>query len=159
MIETVIIIVIILLTLVGIVGCILPVLPGPPINYAALLIAYFYFPDQISEKTLILFGVLAGITLFSDYIINIWGYKKFGLSRLGFWGALLGMIIGIFFFPPVGMILGSFVGAVVGELIVGKNNSDALKSGVISFFLNLLGIFFKLFVSILIGFWTFKAIM
>ena len=39
----------------------------------------------------------------------------------------------IFFFPPLGLIVGPFLGAVVGELLNGEGTKTALKSGAGSF--------------------------
>jgi len=39
------------------------------------------------------------------------------------------MIIGIFFIPPWGLIVGAFIGAFVGELSAGKSGHKALRAG------------------------------
>ena len=59
------------------------------------------------------------------------------------------MIVGIIFFPPIGMILGLILGAIAGELIAGKENSEALKAGFASFVLSIFMIIVKLSLSIL----------
>ena len=63
-----------------------------------------------------------------DSVVPIWGTKKFGGSKMGVWGSTLGLRVGLFF-GPWGIVLGPFLGAVVFELIDGKNTRLALKAG------------------------------
>ena len=52
--------------------------------------------------------------------------RRFGGSRSGAIGATVGVFAGFFFFPPVGIILGPFFGAVLGELL--NDRRDAGKA-------------------------------
>ena len=49
-----------------------------------------------------------------DFLAAAFGAKKFGASSRAGAGAALGALIGIFFGLP-GIVLGPFVGAVIGE--------------------------------------------
>jgi uncharacterized protein YqgC (DUF456 family) len=69
--------------------------------------------------------LLAGI---ADYIIPLLGAKKYGTSKWGIWGAVLGMAIGIFL-SPFGMLIGAFLGAIAIEWVVQKEKDRALKAG------------------------------
>jgi uncharacterized protein YqgC (DUF456 family) len=79
------------------------------------------------------------------------GAKRYGASRAGVWCSVLGMIVGIFFFPPFGMILGAWVGALLGELAAGKRQSQALRASWGVFVGTMAGVFLKLAVTIGIG--------
>jgi uncharacterized protein YqgC (DUF456 family) len=74
-------------------------------------------------------GALTVLLILLDYIVPALGAKKYGASSRGLWGSAIGMLIGIFFFPPWGMIVGAFLGALVGELASGKSGRMALRAG------------------------------
>jgi len=63
-----------------------------------------------------------------DYVVPIWGTKRFGGSKYGTRGATIGLIIGIFL-GPAGIIIGPFAGAFVGELLFKDDMKYALKAG------------------------------
>ncbi len=137
----------ILLLILGLAGCILPVLPGPPLSYLALLLLHFTASHQLTEKFLIIWGIIAAIVTLLDYFIPVWGAQKFGASRPGIWGSIIGLLAGLIFFPPFGIIVGPFVGAVIGELLSGKDSRLALKAGFGSFVGFLTGVLLKLIAS------------
>ena len=138
-----------LLVLVGFIGSILPVIPGPPISWAGLLLLKWtaYADDQLTayENTLwiLLFFVIMVTIL--DYVVPILGTKKFGGSKRGVWGATLGVVAGLFV-GPFGIIIGPFLGAYIGEISTGKREKDALRAAWGSFVGFLLGVGMKLMV-------------
>jgi hypothetical protein len=119
-----------ILAISGMVGCILPVIPGPILSFSALiLMSWVKSWQSFSQTFLIVMGILTGLLLLLDYIAPALGAKKYGASKRGLWGSAIGMIIGIFFIPPWGMIVGAFIGALVGELSAGKSGRKALRAG------------------------------
>jgi uncharacterized protein YqgC (DUF456 family) len=46
---------------------------------------------------------------------------------------MAGLVAGLFFFPPWGLIIGPFVGAFIGELMDGASKGKALKVALMSF--------------------------
>jgi hypothetical protein len=69
-----------------------------------------------------------------DYIIPALGTKKFGGSKYGIIGTTVGLLIGLIFLGPFGIIIGPFIGAFTGELIHDNENSNrALKAAFGSF--------------------------
>ena len=137
-----------LLTVAGLVGCVLPVLPGPPLSWLGLLllsIAQDWSP--YGGRFLLLLAVVAVVVTVLDYVVPGWGAKKAGASRAGVWASVLGMLAGMIWFPPFGMILGSFVGAVLGELLVGRSGGASLKAAWGVFVGTIAGIILKLTAS------------
>ncbi|MEJ2067704.1 MAG: DUF456 domain-containing protein [Deltaproteobacteria bacterium] len=134
-----------IVALIGFVGCILPVIPGPPVSYAALIIlslAKQWEPFTITF--LIIMGALMLAVSLLDYVFPAIGAKRYGASKAGVWFSIIGMLVGIFFIPPWGMFIGAFGGAIVGELLVGKGGKRALKAGWGVFVGNMVSIGFKL---------------
>ncbi|MEE4176253.1 MAG: DUF456 domain-containing protein [Bacteroides sp.] len=111
----------ILLLILGTVGAFLPVLPGPPLSFAGMLILHFTPGYDFTGKQLIIFGLLAAIITIVDLVLPVYGTRRTGGSKRGMYGAAIGLVAGIFFFPPAGIIVGPFLGALIAEL---SNNRD-----------------------------------
>ncbi len=116
----------------GIIGCVLPVLPGPPLSYGGMLLIHFSRFAQFETSTLITAGIIVGIVLILDYVVPVWGTKKYGGTKYGAYGSMLGLLIGMFFLPPLGpfgiitLLGGPFLGAYIGEIIGGSRKEKAL---------------------------------
>jgi uncharacterized protein YqgC (DUF456 family) len=132
--------------LIGLIGCIIPAIPGPPISFIGLLIVHWTKSTEVSSDLLWITGVAMVVVTVLDYVVPIWGTKKFGGSKYGTWGSMIGLIVGLFF-GPIGIIIGPFLGAFVGELIYGRTQEDAFRSGLGSFIGFLLGTGLKIIVS------------
>ena len=148
----------IVLIILGLLGCILPVIPGPPLSFLGILVLHFTHFAHYSTNFLFLLAIIALIVTVLDYLVPIWGTKKFGGTKAGMWGATIGMIIGMIFLGPLGLILGPLVGAIVGESIKGANNRDAFRAGIGAFVGFLLGVGLKLAASIYITYHFVKGI-
>ncbi len=145
--------------IIGIIGCVVPGLAGPPFSFLALiLLSIAKRWEPFSPTFLIIMAAVTIIVTALDYIVPAAGAKKYGASKFGFWGAIIGMIIGIIYLPPFGMIIGAFIGAFVGELLIGKQSSAALKAGWGVFVGVMIGILLKLIASGVMTFYFIKAL-
>nr|WP_298929826.1 DUF456 domain-containing protein [uncultured Allomuricauda sp.] len=137
-----------ILMLVGILGSFLPVLPGPPVSWLGLLLLYLTkaVPDDWWMLGITLFFALL-ITVM-DYVIPAMGTKKFGGSKAGMWGTIIGLLIGLFLPIPGGFIIGAFLGAFIGELSNNIDQKRALKAAFGSFLGFLTGTFLKILVTV-----------
>ena len=133
--------------LVGLAGCILPMLPGPPLAWLGMLLLHFTDRVDFTVTELVVSALVVIATVVLDYITPMIGTKKFGGGKYGNWGCMIGTVVGLFF-TPLGLILGPFIGAVIGELIAGKPMRAALKAGFGSFVGFLFGTLIKLAVCI-----------
>jgi uncharacterized protein YqgC (DUF456 family) len=136
-----------LLILLGLIGCILPIIPGPPLSFGGILILHYTKWGAINADLLLWLGIAAALATVLDYVFPVWATKKFGGSKRGIWGATLGLVIGIFFFPPLGLIIGPFAGAFIGEISSNQSQTKALRSAIGSFIGFLLGTGLKFAVS------------
>ena len=150
-----------ILMLVGILGSFLPVLPGPPISWIGLLLLYLTkaVPDNWWFLGITLFFALFITTM--DYIIPAMGTKKFGGSKAGMVGTVIGLLVAIFFpiLGPLGIIIWPFVGALVGELSNKADQKTALKAAFGSFLGFLTGTFMKFLITVIYaGLFIWKSI-
>ena len=116
------------LAAVGIVSCFIPAVPGPLLSYCGVLCLLLTNAPP-SMTTLVAFGAATIVVSILDYVIPMAGAKHFNCSKLGTWGAAIGTIVGVFFFP-FGLILGPFLGAFIVELMVKKSVAAAALGGI-----------------------------
>ncbi len=147
------------LMILGIVGCVLPVIPGPPLSFVGLLLLHFSNYAEYSFEFLLVMGAIAVIVTIMDYIVPVWGTKKFGGSKAGMWGAAIGLVLGVIFFPPLGIIIGPFAGAVIGEALTGKDAANSFKAGLGSLLGLMIGIGLKLAASIAMTYYFIKELV
>jgi len=145
----------IILMLIGIIGCLVPVLPGPPLSFIGLLLLHGSKFGDFPTTTLIVLAVITIVVTILDYIVPIWGTKRFGGSKYGTRGATVGLIIGLFL-GPVGIIIGPLVGAIVGELIFKDDMKYAIRAGFGSLLGFLTGIGLKLAASFIMTYFFVK---
>lgn len=143
----------------GILGSFLPILPGPLTSWAGLLILHFTKAVPMNYTFLIItFSVAFGIWIL-DYIIPAVGTKRFGGSKAGIIGTSLGLIVGLLSPIPGGIIIGPFLGALIGELINKSEFNKAVKAALGSFLGFLASTFIKFIVAIIyFGFFIIKLV-
>ena len=112
----------------GLIGCVVPLLPGPPIAFVGLILMHLTSYAEFSTTHLLFWLGLVVVIQLIDYFMPMLGTKYSGGGQWGGRGCLIGTLIGLFFMPW-GLLLGPFVGAYVGSLLEGRNQSEALKSG------------------------------
>ena len=130
----------IILLLVGFAGAIIPGLPGPPFSYLGLVALHLTAKHQFTEEFLIIMALIMVAIVVLDYIVPVYGTKKFGGSKRGVWGSTIGLIAGLFVLPALGIvigplglfgiILGPFLGAYIGEISGGKDSNTAWKAAI-----------------------------
>ena len=154
--ETLIIILAILAGVVGIAGSILPGLPGTPVSWVGLLMLYIWGSgtnaagDEMSLRTLIVWGVVVAVVSVIDYIVPMYFTKMTGGSKYAERGAIAGLVLGIIF-TPIGMILGSFLGALLSEWYYTRAGfGQAFKAAVGSFLGFIMGTGLKTIVSVIL---------
>jgi len=119
-----------LLVIAGIVGLLLPAFPGGIIIFLGLILAAWAENfTYVGPGTLTALGIMTLVIYAVDFIAGALGAKKFGASTRAIVGASLGAIAGLFFGIP-GILLGPFIGAVLGELSVQKNLPAAGRAGI-----------------------------
>lgn len=121
---------IVALFVVGMAGAVYPVLPGALAIYAAFFVYGLFF--SFEPFGFWFWATQTGIVVVlfaADYWLNAWGVKKYGGSRASVWGSTIGLIVGPFVIPGFGLVLGPFLGAVIGERLAGASGGQALRAG------------------------------
>jgi len=145
--------------LLGLVGSFLPVIPGPLTSWIGFLVLSFIPEISISTTFLLISFSIALFIFLLDFIIPIIGAKKYGGGKGSTYGASIGLILGILFLGPLGILMGPFLGAFFGELIVNKsNNKGALRAAFGALIGFLSGVFLKFIIGIAYGFYFIRFV-
>jgi uncharacterized protein len=113
----------------GLLGSVLPGLPSTPLVLIAAIGHRLYFgQNSVSNLVLIILITITLLSLILDFLASMFGAKKLGATWRGVLGAVIGAVVGIFFSLP-GLILGPFIGALVFELMGGRNIPDSARAG------------------------------
>jgi uncharacterized protein YqgC (DUF456 family) len=137
------------LILVGLVGAIVPVLPGIPLIFAGIwLIAGVDGYRHLGLGWLLGIAAVGAVGLVVDLIAGALGAKRSGASPQAVTGAFIGTVIGLFFGFP-GLILGPFLGAVLGELSAGNSVLRSTHVGISAWLGMIFGTIVKLVSSLM----------
>lgn len=114
---------------VGLIGCLVPAIPGTPLVLAAAIGHRLYFGDaSASNLVLGLIILLSLVGLGLDYLASVLGARKLGATWRGVAGVIIGATVGLFFSLP-GLILGPFIGAMLFEMMGGRETNEAMRAG------------------------------
>lgn len=138
-----------LLMIGGLAGTVLPVLPGIPMIFGGIwLAAAVDGYRHLGTGWLLALGALAVLGVAVDFVAGTLGAKRVGASPRALWGATLGTVVGMFLGIP-GLILGPFVGALLGELSAGTSVLRSAHVGAGTWIGLLAGTLVKLVISFL----------
>ncbi len=127
------------------VGSVLPIVPGGPFFAFFGLLALFGTKTPPSTAMWVTALVIVCVASVLDYVVPMWGAKKFKSSRAGVIGCFIGSLAGCllatvvsFFLTPVvgavvlvlGLLLGPFFGTMLGELAAKRSFKEAFGGGV-----------------------------
>jgi len=115
---------------IGFVGCLLPVIPGPPIAWLALLFVELASGGEWVYAWWLHAAILAMVVVVTilDLVVPAWGAKRYGASRTAIVLSVVGLLVGLVVFPPFGFLIGAWLGALIGELLEGKSLRPALAA-------------------------------
>lgn len=158
----------IIVLIIGFIGDIIPGIPGTPVSYLALLLVHWTERFSFSSEFLVITGLICVAVTVLDYVVPVWGTKKFGGTQAGVRGSTIGLVVGILVLPMLGIVLGPFgllgilggpfVGAYLGEKSGGTPDDKAWRSAVGSFIGFISGTLMKLAYTGVVGYYVIKAI-
>jgi uncharacterized protein len=136
----------------GLIGSIVPALPGPPLSWVGLLLAFFAkgtngAGDTMSTTFLLVWLGVTIVVSILDYVVPMYFTKVTGGSKVASRGAIAGLILGMIF-PPVGILLGTLLGAFLADFIIADRGVwESFKSSVGAFLGFIFGTGLKLIAS------------
>ena len=122
-----------LIFMVGLAGSLLPVVPGSLIVWLGVVVHRMWMgpEDSVTWKIVIITGIIMLVGQVADFVMGVWGARKFGATWKGALGAFIGAFVGFFVPPPLfWLIVGPVIGAIVGELAAGRSFRDGGKAGI-----------------------------
>lgn len=133
------------------VGLFVPVIPSILLIWVGFLLYQFTIATIGLPMQFWLIALGLTIILFlADFFANKYFVGKFGGSKWSEWGAVIGVILGVFIYPPIGIIIVPFIIVLVIELIQKQPLRSAMLAavGAIAGFLS--GIFAKFMIQLVL---------
>jgi uncharacterized protein YqgC (DUF456 family) len=119
----------VVLVVVGLVGIVMPAVPGHLLILIGLVVgAWADGFTRVGFWTLAIIGTIGLASYGIDFAAAAMGVRRLGATPRAMTGAALGTLLGLFFGLP-GIVLGPFLGAVIGELTATRNFARAGKAG------------------------------
>jgi uncharacterized protein YqgC (DUF456 family) len=119
----------VLLVLTGMAGLVLPALPGAAFIIGGLFLsAWAEGFTHVGAVSLGLITLLGAFTFVVDLVAGSLGAKGFGASPRAALGAAIGSLA-VFVIGPLGIVLGPFAGAVIGEISAQRSLGAAGMAG------------------------------
>ena len=158
--DIVLVVLAFLFLLAGFLGAIIPIIPGPPLSYAGLLLLQWSGYGNFTLTFLCVLAVITLVVTVGDSFLPAWMTQRFGGSRSAAVGSFLGLVVGMFFFPPIGLIIGSFLGALIGELRHNREDKNkAVKVALGAFLAFILSTGAKLIISAVMIYYAVMAML
>lgn len=116
-------------TIVGLISIVFPFLPSIPVIWLGIFLFGVGTNFQVVDANfMLLISLLAFSTIFLDYTTSVWGLKKYRGSFWGIIGAVLGGLVGSIFGILGALVIGPIFGAIVFEMIRGRDNAFGIET-------------------------------
>lgn len=124
-------IIIIALFIISFVGLVYPIIPSVVFLVGGfLLYGVFFSFESFNWFFWVVQGLFVVLLFGADFVSNIIGVKKYGGTKAGVWGSTIGLLVGPFVIPFLGIIIGPFLGAILAEWLFNKKEfNEAVKIG------------------------------
>ena len=156
--DLILLIIGLLLCLIGIIGSFLPIIPGPVTSWLGILLLNLTSVVEFNLNFVLITLTVAISVGILDYLIPVLGVKKLGGTRSGQIGTTLGLIIALIILGPIGIIIGPFGGALLGEISTKKSLQDCIKPAFGAFIGVIAGSVIKFLISLSFLFFYFAFI-
>ena len=122
-------IVIVVCFILGLAGIVLPILPSVALVWVGVAMYHFFVDAQVlSWVTWATMIFLTAIILIVDQLSNVVVVKRYGASKISTIASLVGAFVGIFVFPPFGVVLVPFFLVFILELLQNRPLDKAFNT-------------------------------
>lgn len=122
---------IIILFIISFIGLIVPIIPGVLVLWGGFLLYHFTLDaDSLSIWFWLAIVAMTIMMFVADFVTNHYFVQKLGGSKASQWGAVVGVLIGVFVYPPIGMITVPFLVVFLIELTYRKTVRAALLAAI-----------------------------
>lgn len=140
--------------LIGFVGVVIPVIPSILMFWIGFFIYQFLISgDELGWIFWTTSAVLTVLLFFSEIIANSIFVKRFGGTKAGEYAAIIGVIVGMFVYPPIGIILVPVIAVFTVEFYQSRNRRQATRASIGSLLAFLASSLFTLLVFIFLVIW------
>ena len=138
----------------SLIGSFIPIIPDVLPIWGGIAIYHFFIKDDILTHNFFISLVIITIIIqLADFLANAYFVKKSGGNNLSILGAFLGLLAGMIFLPPLGIIIGPFFGVLVVEYINNRDRDQSLKTALATLVAYLGSGFIKFVLQIIIIIW------
>src|SRR5680860_791410 len=114
--EILLIVAFTILQLPGILGVVLPILPGVPYMFViALIYGLITSFSSLTGNELGILGLLMISSIAISYLSGFLGAAFGGASKNALLGGTIGLLIGLFAYPPFGIFIGMYLGVLIAQ--------------------------------------------
>src|SRR5699024_81911 len=148
------------LFILSMVGLFVPVIPAVAVIWIGFFIYHFFLDgSELSALFWIAMTVFTILLIGADLLTNRYFVSKFGGSKASEWGAIIGVIIGVFVYPPFGIIFVPFIVVFLIEIAGQKSIKEAsfASLGALAGFLS--GVVAKFLIQAIMIVWFFLAVL
>lgn len=152
-------IIIICLFILSMIGLFVPIIPAVAVIWIGFFLYHFFINNsELSVMFWIAMAVCTILLVGADILTNRYFVNKFGGSKASQWGAILGVIIGVFVYPPFGIIIVPFVFVFLIEIAGRRSVKEASLASVGALAGFLSGVVAKFLIQSIMIAWFFIAI-
>ena len=138
----------------GFAGLVFPVLPSILMFWIGFLVFHFAVDGEaLSWMFWIIVFILTLLVLFSDFIANSYFVKRYGGTKKGEYAAIAGVIVGMFVYPPFGVIFVPFLFVLIVEVVGSRDMNQAFKASVGSLLAFLSSTIFNALIYVFMTIW------
>lgn len=138
----------------GFAGVIAPVIPSVVMFWVGFLIYHFLINSEtLTWMFWLVAAVLTVLVFISDVVANSYFVKKYGGSKRSEAAAIIGVIVGMFVYPPFGIIFVPFVFVLALEFIGTRDINAAFRAALGSLLAFFASSAFNLVIYILLIIW------